>query len=598
MRETDFSTCMKRRAGLFGFVVLVCAFGAFAWFFYTQRHLHVDDAFITYRFGQRLAERGTLRWNIGPLERYDHLDEATRQMLERPVEGYSSFLAVLLSAGLIKLGFHPLFSWKILGFLLTLFGAWAVGWGSRSWLRNRQTSSGMICFVPMFLAALHLANPLTAMHAASGMETVLYVTILLALAALALHVAAHSARGRTVWLFGVLGLLLGMTRPDGVLWFMIVSIALFFSLKPKGGFFAAGRRRLTISITVGFILPGAVYFLWRIWYFGQLLPATFHAKAAGAERPSPLGRLYTYLPSHWELWQYLRDYWLAFFVLFAILSVLVLVARRSSTRGKFLPVSRRWLMMVGLFCASFLCLSFYARVLLLMGFGWRFFYPFGQVFLFGLLLPIFVLIDRLRAFHVLYRSAIAMFCLALAWTGGISAVKNLGVGPGPAAMPVVEASPRPYRRLGLVLEKAALRVDKQLLVYHHNVGELFYFAPHTDTVDPVGLVDLPMALEGFSVEGVMERRPDLLLLPSPSRHEVQPKNYVFGIAGVEVFPDISLSVYAHPAVQAQYAHLGVFTDYRFGDRGGIHVLARKDLLHENPWMDSMLREELNLLPVQ
>ncbi|MFW5870706.1 MAG: hypothetical protein ACOCVL_03465 [Candidatus Sumerlaeota bacterium] len=598
MGEIAHSTCLKRRAGIAGLAVLLCALGAFAWFFYAQRHVHVDDAFITYRFGQRLAEQGTLRWNIRPLDRFDHLDDATRRMLERPVEGYSSFLAVLISAGFIKAGFSPLTAWKAFGFLLALLSTLAIALGARNWLKSRQASGAMVCFVPMFLAAFHLANPLTAMHAASGMETILYVTILLALAALSLQVAVDQGRGRAVWFFGGLGLLLGMTRPDGVLWFVVVSIALFFSLKPQGSFLGGARRRLSISITGGFILPGAVYFLWRVWYFGHLLPATFHAKAAGAERPSPLGRLYTYLPSHWELWQYLRDYWLVFFFLFAILCIFVFAVRRSTTRRGLRYISRRWFVVIGLFCASFLCLSFYARVLLLMGFGWRFFYPFGQVLLLGLIVPIFVLIDRLRVSRVLHYSAVALFSLAFVWTGANIATRMLGVGAGPALTPAVEKSSRPYKRLGMVLEDVALRVDKQLLVYHHNVGELFYFAPHTDTVDPVGLVDLPMALEGFSVEGVVERRADILLLPSPSRSEVQPKNYVFGIAGVEVFPDISRSVYDHPMTRAEYTHLGVYTEHRFGKGGGIHVLVRNDLLRENPWMASLLQEELDLLPVE
>ncbi len=165
-----------------------------------------DDAFITYRFGARLAQEGTLRWNLAPLP--DGLDDATRQLLERPVEGYTSFLSVLISAVFVFLRLDPLYAWKGLGILATLFASGTLVVGGSTFVGLKRPNHR--AWVPLLLAGAPSGTSSHRAHALSGMETGLHGALLLGMTALTLHiVSSTSVPSRLFHILGSCFLLLG-----------------------------------------------------------------------------------------------------------------------------------------------------------------------------------------------------------------------------------------------------------------------------------------------------------------------------------------------------------------------------------------------------
>ncbi len=84
---------------------------AFGWLLWSNRLFFHDDAYISLRYARNLAEHGELAWNLG----------------ER-VEGYTNFLHVVLTAGLMRLGLGPELAARVLNFsvVLTIFPAVAL----------------------------------------------------------------------------------------------------------------------------------------------------------------------------------------------------------------------------------------------------------------------------------------------------------------------------------------------------------------------------------------------------------------------------------------------------------------------------------------
>lgn len=218
--------------------------------------LTVDDAYISYHYAANLAAGHGLVWHPG----------------DDPVEGYSNFLWVLALAGFIKLGIEAGLAAKVLGVLCSLG---SVGWMVRIVRRMDPENSGAL---PAVLLA---ASPAFALWAVSGLETALFIFILLAaLDRVLVEEAAGPATqpGRPPRYWSVLWLmLLGMARPEGALVFILL-VALRFVLWYRD---PASRPRLRAYTLWVLVIGGIslVYFLWRWRYFGYPLPNTFYVKA-------------------------------------------------------------------------------------------------------------------------------------------------------------------------------------------------------------------------------------------------------------------------------------------------------------------------------
>ena len=157
---------------------------------------YADDAYITLRYSQHLADGLGPNWNT-----------------EGRVEGYTTFLWMGTLAGLAKLGFDLVDASRVLGFLsllATFFAVYRI-WGLWG---GEQPERGLRS--PVLLAAVLLGLALTdgvAFWGFSGMETPLFMALLTWSAYLYLR---ERRGGRIPWSAFALAAT-AMTRPEGLI---------------------------------------------------------------------------------------------------------------------------------------------------------------------------------------------------------------------------------------------------------------------------------------------------------------------------------------------------------------------------------------------
>jgi hypothetical protein len=202
-----------------------------------------DDAFISFRYALHAAAGHGFVYNIG-----------------EAVEGYTNFLwTALLSLG-IRAGLPPealsialgLCSFGLLGGLLA---------------RSSQQIAAERGAGPTYLALMGLFTISTARDfATSGLETAFFLLLITA-------TLLRSARAETErdWAtVGLLGALAALCRPDGLGY---LALALLPAL--------ARPRALLAGLAAPIVLVGP-YALWKLHFYGDLVPNTFYAKEATA----------------------------------------------------------------------------------------------------------------------------------------------------------------------------------------------------------------------------------------------------------------------------------------------------------------------------
>ena len=228
---------------------LACAIGMGLWLAWGVLWL-ADDAFISFRYARNFARGDGLVFNVGEW-----------------VEGYTNFLwtallGVLGRAG-VDIPYAGLFG-CLLCFALTLVVV--------SSAVRRIADRAVIPFAALVLAGV--APFFT--FASSGLETM----PLAFLGALAIRVSGGK-RG-ALWA-GLVGVLAAMTRPD----FLLVYACMGLALLAEDLVFGAGplRRRISFPRLAWFAAPLVVvyvpYFLIRWHAYGDFLPNTFYVKSGG-----------------------------------------------------------------------------------------------------------------------------------------------------------------------------------------------------------------------------------------------------------------------------------------------------------------------------
>jgi hypothetical protein len=254
-------------------------------------YFFVDDQAIPYVFAQNLLNGNGLRYNS----------------FEGRVEGYSDFLAVLASAVILE-AVRLLHVDKLSVFAISTL--WSLGCA----IAIVWVTGGMVKRVPGMRAPglvagmsfLVLAGPL-AVWSCSSLETAtfaLQVTLLTA-STFARAPGSPVPRSAAVWAVAAL-----LTRVDG---FIFVGIVLAIALLVGD---ARTRRDLLVRVVLPSAAVFAVYQLWRVWYFGSLLPAPVAAKVLYKLRPHH--HLLTKGPS--------ENYARAFFGLYGLAPFLALCA--------------------------------------------------------------------------------------------------------------------------------------------------------------------------------------------------------------------------------------------------------------------------------
>lgn len=202
----------------------------------------IDDTFITFRYAENLANSQGLVWNpTGP-----------------PTEGYTNFLYVLLLAPFAASGADLLLVAQLVNICAVIISSFFIY--RLSLLISGQRGNWLALLAPV----VFLLTPAVWANALSGMETSLFGALLLA----GFYYVWHAeTRART---FGyALIFLASLTRPEGAILGGVVGLVQLMT-EP--------RRKTVMSLTLGLLLPFAVYYLGKYLYFGFWLPNSFAVK--------------------------------------------------------------------------------------------------------------------------------------------------------------------------------------------------------------------------------------------------------------------------------------------------------------------------------
>lgn len=197
----------------------------------------VDDAFITWRYGQSLMS-GFWNWNPTPSDK---------------VEAYSNTLYAALSVIPAAIGLPAELFFKLLG--LALLGAYVVLVQALPVPRPQR----------LVLTGFAVVNPLFFVHLFAGLETASFALLLAAL------FGTLYANGRLGRAGHALAVAVALSRPEGML-FAVVAEAFWVRLTM--------RRR--DAIVAGALVAGLLsYWFARAAYFGKFFPNPFYVKTAG-----------------------------------------------------------------------------------------------------------------------------------------------------------------------------------------------------------------------------------------------------------------------------------------------------------------------------
>lgn len=185
-----------------------------------------DDAFLSFRYAEHLAQGKGLVFNEGEY-----------------VEGYSNFLWTVLLALGIGIGIEP----EVLSIIMGLF------FFSGTLLVLSNIGKGMLA--PLAVAGIYHMR----VFATAGLESSMFWFFLACVVWTLL-----TNRTRLCAMFSVLCVL---CRPEG----MIVIPLVLFSLP--------SRRK---NFAMYALIPTSMYLLWKMWYFGDILPNTYWAKGSEA----------------------------------------------------------------------------------------------------------------------------------------------------------------------------------------------------------------------------------------------------------------------------------------------------------------------------
>lgn len=204
----------------------------------------VDDAYISFRYAENLALNGELNWNVG----------------ENPVEGYTGVAYHVLLAGFIKTGISPVSASRFVGIVSFWLGFLMLYLIARRLLLPPIFVSGLVL--------LYATTPVLFTHTFSGMETMLFVSLMLA----SLFAVVCKRDG----LLSLALLLTSLVRPEGVAFSAVLFSAVGIERYREGqGIFKSFFKHFLFI----YFLPAAAYFAWRFSYYGLLLPNTFYAKS-------------------------------------------------------------------------------------------------------------------------------------------------------------------------------------------------------------------------------------------------------------------------------------------------------------------------------
>jgi hypothetical protein len=275
-----------------------------------------DDAFISFNYAKSFVNGEGLTWS------------GTR------IEGYTNFLWVLWIALGIKLNIDPIL-WSYVGslgsFAATVCGTWLLAYLIFD------------AFLPSILSVLLLISNYSVLaYATGGLETMLQTALLCLSAYIFFKISKNKAADKkTVVLLSFLLSLAILTRIDSALPGMIIGLGtliIFYQQRYSWKFYFALAFPLLLIV--------GVWMVWKIFYYGEVLPNTYYAKKDWYVALSGNGIKYIGRFLHWyRLWPFLalgglilplRQKWIDRQVPLLLLLVLSWYAYVVGTGGDFM----------------------------------------------------------------------------------------------------------------------------------------------------------------------------------------------------------------------------------------------------------------------
>lgn len=297
----------------------------------SEGHLH-EDAYILFNYAEHLASGdGIVYFADG-----EH------------TEGATDFLWMVFLAFLTYLGMD-------IGIAAAILNGLGIGLITYLLTRNLpwkgQVLSKLVAGV--FFALLVITSEIT-YASISGFGAAFYASISI----LIIHLYLN-ARVQTMRLLPWVSLLLGLIRPDGVI------VGIIASLLALGKIWGTKYRvsYLYNMATVGVL--GVVYFVWRLAYFGHVLPLPLYVKSYSASALPGLWANLEYLMDQapllliaaltFALVRDIRTYILAFLPVIALLAALTLAHQSQNIGHRFqAPVTSALFFSLSLFLGAYL----------------------------------------------------------------------------------------------------------------------------------------------------------------------------------------------------------------------------------------------------
>lgn len=456
-----------------------------------------DDAFITYRYADNLSNGGGLVWNLG----------------EAPTEGFTSILHVLVLVPLMQVGMDGLEAarWINAAFLLaTAFFLYRAS--------IRFTPAGKAS--ALTVSILFLLLPSSVLLVMVGLETPIYTFFLLIAVIYSAKVLNSSATG--TWtqpsILALIWFLLILTRPEGGLAILATwCVVLLCKWKRK----ETSLRQITRGTLIFVSLVG-VYIVWKLNYFGNLLPNPFYIKSSGLG-PSPLGinSILTFLDLY------------AGIIAIALATVALVFGKRTNAFLGGSPINR---FLIKISITTFILNAlFYIRTDTLMDIHGRFLYP---------MLPLVILVAaplitlgsenllqlRNRMIPVSFASlGTALLVLSGANLGSLLSAYSFTTFSESIAGEKLDIENNVQLNLAQTLSDYPL-ITRTKIAYG-DAGVIPYLT-RSLWVDPVGLNDTFLARSKDITESAnyfFDQEPDLVLIPVNNENE--PIEFGHGLLG-------------------------------------------------------------------
>jgi len=231
----------------------------------------IDDAFITFRYAKNLYSYQQMVFNVG----------------EIPVEGYSNFLWVLLMTVSFPLNLDPIVFSKISGMIFSHFSVYILY--KLAFLLNK--SEKFSNFVILF----YVLTPNIALWSVGGLETSLF-SFLLLISVYFFIIDISKRKNKPFKISPLFFVMLSLTRHEGLIVFGLTCAFFMFLLFNNRKISKIQKLYQLFNFAVFFMIFYAPYFLWRVFYYNNILPHTFSAKQGIISLDLFLGRIFFYIP--------------------------------------------------------------------------------------------------------------------------------------------------------------------------------------------------------------------------------------------------------------------------------------------------------------